>query len=264
MGPSITLGCTGSQTGVRSDLHLLTAWWESTHSPLGSQTTACLPTAPHPQLASGIQAGLGSSQPAFPPLWSQTAAVANPTCGTCKVASCRLWAVELELPCNYDLVPPWEAPVLFCGLPQLYHTSPLRLSSWQSLPVLSLDSDLQSLSLSAQPLPALEGMQTSISGWAAKARLSFHPCVEFSQYCLIHTCCCTLLWDSKVPPPPPMRGFPGVWKLSLLHSSLPEVWVPSQILCISLFFLIAFALLPYVEISLLFWKVFFHCSIGIL
>lgn len=34
--PSIVLVCTGSQKGVRSDLHLLTAWRDSTHSPLGS------------------------------------------------------------------------------------------------------------------------------------------------------------------------------------------------------------------------------------
>ena len=144
-------------------------------------------------------------------------------------------------------------PRLFCGLPQLYHTSPLRLSSRQPLPVLSLGSDLQSLSLSSQPLPALEGMQTSVSGWAVA--ISFHPCVEFSQDCLSHTYCCTLLWGSKVPPAPAREGFSGCVE-TFPPSQLPPRGEGFKLNPLYLsFFLISFALPHYVEISLPVWKV---------
>ena len=110
--PSIVLVCTGSQKGVRSDLHLLTAWRDSTHSPLGSQTTVLSLHHPHPSLASGTQAGLGSSRTAFLPLWSQTVAMAHPTCGTCKgciMLSVSLWSQSF--PAKNDLLPPWEAQI---------------------------------------------------------------------------------------------------------------------------------------------------------
>ena len=153
-------------------------------------------------------------------------------------------------------------PRFFCGLPQLYHTSPLRLSSWQSLPVLSLESDLQSLSLSFQPLSALEGMQTSVSDW--EVVVSFHPCVEFSQHCLPHTCCCSLLWGSKVPPVPAHEGFSGCVETFPSSQFSPRgVCSKPNPLYLS-FFLISFALPHYVEISLPFWKAFCHHSIGVL
>ena len=148
-------------------------------------------------------------------------------------------------------------PRFFCELPQLYHPSPLSLSSWQSLPVLSLGSDLQSLSLSSQPLPALEDRQTSVSGWAVV--ISFHPCVEFSQYCPPHTCCCTLLWGSKVPPAPTHERFSRCVE-TFPPSQLPPWGVGSKPNPLyRSFFLIYFALPPYAEISLPFWKVFCHC-----
>ena len=55
----------------------------------------------------------------------------------------------------------------FPGLPpsQLWHTSPLQAVFTQPTPILSLGSDLQSLSLSSQPPPALAAEQTSLSGW---------------------------------------------------------------------------------------------------
>ena len=43
------------------------------------------------------------------------------------------------------------------------------------------------------------------------------------------------------PPSPPVKGLPSVWKLFLLHSSLPEVQVPSLFFCLCSFFF----LLPY-------------------
>ena len=43
------------------------------------------------------------------------------------------------------------------------------------------------------------------------------------------------------PPSLPAKGLPSVWKLFLLHSSLPEVQVPSLFFCLCFFFF----LLPY-------------------
>ena len=101
--------CPCSQLGGRPHAHL----WSHRPQP-------CLPTALHPPLASGTQAGLGSSQPAFPPLRSQTAAVAHPTCGTCKgciLLSVCLWSWSFPVIMISRL---HGRPRLFCGLPQLY------------------------------------------------------------------------------------------------------------------------------------------------
>ena len=66
-------------------------------------------------------------------------------------------------------------------------------------------------------------------------------------------------------PPSLVKGLPSVWKLFLLHSSLPEVQVPSLFFCV-FFFLFSFALPRYVWIFLPFWKsvVFCQCSVGVL
>ena len=51
-------------------------------------------------------------------------------------------------------------------------------------------------------------------------------------------------WLRSFHPPPlslPVKGLPSVWKLFLLHSSLPEVQVPSLFFCLCFFFF----LLPY-------------------
>ena len=51
------------------------------------------------------------------------------------------------------------------------------------------------------------------------------------------------LCSFRPPPPPslPLKGLPRVWKPFLLHSSLPEVQVPSLFFCLCFFFF----LLPY-------------------
>ena len=119
------LGCTGSQKGVCSDLHLLTAWWESTGSPPGSQTTALSPH--HPPSTTNLW---HTSWP-----WKQLASIPTSVVTDWSRGSSHLWhlqrlhlavceLVELELPCDNDLLPPWEAQVFFCGLPQLYHIAP--------------------------------------------------------------------------------------------------------------------------------------------
>ena len=74
-------------------------------------------------------------------------------------------------------------PMALPGLPQLCCTSPLRWSSWLSTPVLSLTSDLQSLSLRSQSPSTPNGMQTIISGYRVLVSIDF--CVEFSILCLL-------------------------------------------------------------------------------
>lgn len=55
-------------------------------------------------------------------------------------------------------------PRLFPWLPQLCSTSPLRLSSWQATPVLSLGSDLWNLSPGTKPPPALCAWRLKLVG----------------------------------------------------------------------------------------------------
>ena len=59
-----------------------------------------------------------------------------------------------------------------------------------------------------------------------------------------------------------------MWKLFLLHSSLPEAWVPSRFPCLSVFFFFpSFSQPGCVEISLPFFgnlKVFCQHAVGVL
>ena len=71
-------------------------------------------------------------------------------------------------------------------------------------------------------------------------------CAGISPLCPLHACCCALLRGSEAsspahPPSLPVMGLPSVWKLFLLHSSLPEGQVPSLFFCLCFFFF----LLPY-------------------
>ena len=71
-------------------------------------------------------------------------------------------------------------------------------------------------------------------------------CAGISLLCPLHPCGCALLRGSEASPlchpqSPPAKGLPSVWKLFLLHSSLPLVRVPSLFFCLCYFFF----LLPY-------------------
>ena len=111
-------------------------------------------------------------------------------------------------------------------------------------PVLSLGSDLRSPSLSSQPLPTWR-----VSRQASRAGECWSVLVLCAGICLLcppHPCCCALLRGSEAsllcrPQSPPVKGLPSVWKLFLLHSSLPLVQVPSLFFCFCFFFF----LLPY-------------------
>ena len=94
--------------------------------------------------------------------------------------------------------------------------------------------------------PSLHPLQR----WADKPlRLVSAGWHRSSPLCPLHPCCCALLCGFKASPSaqpahplyPPVKGLPSVWKLFLLHSSLPEVQVPSLFFCVCFFFF----LLPY-------------------
>ena len=56
----------------------------------------------------------------------------------------------------------------------------------------------------------------------------------------------------KLPTDPLVRGFPGVWKLLLLHDSLPRMGLCPSLFCLS-FYLLYFVLPPFEDNGLRFW-----------
>ena len=114
----------------------------------------------------------------------------------------------------------------------------------QPTPVLSLGSELRNVNLSSQPSPTGAGEQTSLSGWWVL--VSTDPlCGNFSALPSPPLLLCSPPWLRSFPVVhpsfPPVKGLPSVWKLFLLHSSLPEVQVPSLFFCLCF----SFFLLPY-------------------
>ena len=108
-------------------------------------------------------------------------------------------------------------------------------------PVLSLGSDLRSSSLSSQPRPPRRvSRQASRAGecWSAPIL-----CAGISPLCPPHPCDCALLRGSEASPrhpsSPPGKRLPSVWKLFLLHSSLPEVQ-RTLFFCLCFFFILLF------------------------
>ena len=141
----------------------------------------------------------------------------------------------------------------------------------QPPPVLSLGSDLWSLSLSSQPPPDSEVEQTSLSGWWVLVgtdplcgNLSALP----SAPLLLHSPPWLRSFPPAHPPFPLVKELPSVWKPFLLHSSLPEVQVcPYSFVSVFSFF---FCPAQVRGKFLAFWEVwgllqaFSRCSIGVL
>ena len=109
----------------------------------------------------------------------------------------------------------------------------------QPTPVLSWDltSEARASAPSLHPLQRVSRQASQAGeGWSALIL-----CVGISLLWPLHPCCCALLHGSKASPPahtpsPPVKGLPNVWKLSLLHSSLPEVLVSPLFFCLCFFF----------------------------
>ena len=124
----------------------------------------------------------------------------------------------------------------------------------QPTPVFSLRSDLWSRSLSSQPLPTPVGEQTNLSAcWVLVGTnpLCGNLSSLLSALLLLHSP--QWLWSfPRSPLSLPVKGLPSVWKIFLLHSSLPEV----QVLSLFFFLCFLFFLLPYPGM----WRV--SCLLG--
>ena len=121
--------------------------------------------------------------------------------------------------------------------------APFRLSSHnqpQSSP-----SCLTSEARASAPSPRLPRRVSRQASQAGECWSAPILCAGISLLCPLHPCCYALLHGSEAslppPPSPPVKGLPSVWKLFLLHSSLPEVQVLSLFFCLCFFFF----LLPY-------------------
>ena len=127
-GFSAVPGCIGSREDVASDLCFLTAWWQqgqTSHPSMRLETAATAHTT--------SRSHVGSALPSVS-AWSwKLLGWYNPLLSHPKtIISCL-----------------FGKPRLFPGLPHLCPISPFRLSSWQSIPVLSLGSDLRSVNLNS-------------------------------------------------------------------------------------------------------------------
>ena len=116
--------------------------------------------------------------------------------------------------------------------------APFRLCSCsqpQSSPW-DLTSDARASAPSPDP-PWWVSRQASPAGECWSAQIL---CVGISPLCPLYPCCCALLRGSEASHLPPLvsasEGATSVWKLFLLHSSLPVVQVPSLFFCLWFFF----------------------------
>ena len=147
--------------------------------------------------------------------------------------------LSLPTPKQCSLASPAGPDFFLDSLPASCGTLALFSCLHTATPVLSLGSDLWSLSLSSQTPPALAGQQRSVSGWWVLVstdplyrNLSAWP----SAPLLLHSPPWLWSFHPAHHPSPPVKGLPSVWKLFFLHSSLPEVQVPSLFFCLCFFF----------------------------
>ena len=134
-------------------------------------------------------------------------------------------------------------------IPQFGFLSPVssfRLPSGHSGPVLTLSNAARASLFSPGLLVAyLSVWATSPLGVAVRyVTCGFYLSI-FSSWL-----CCPLRFQNS--PDPPVRGFPGVWKVLLFHTSLPGVGLSPWPFCLS-FYLLYFVLLPFEDNGLPFW-----------
>ena len=106
--------------------------------------------------------------------------------------------------------------------------------------------DLTSESRASAPSPHQPRRVSRQASRAGECWSALILCAGISLLCPLHTCGCALFCGSEASPlchpqSLPMKELPSLWKLFLLHSSLPLVQVPSLFFCLCFFFF----LLPY-------------------
>ena len=116
--------------------------------------------------------------------------------------------------------------------------APFRLSSRSQPQSSPWDPTSEARAKAPRPhLPQRVSRQASQGGECWSALIL---CAGISPLCPLHPCCCALLHGSEASPCHPLslpvKGLPSVWKLFLLHRSLPEVQVPFLFFCLCFFF----------------------------
>ena len=101
---------------------------------------------------------------------------------------------------------------------------------------------LTSEARASAPSPKPPWQMSRQASQAGKCWSALILCAGISPLCPPHPRCCALLRVSEASPlppatlSPPVKGLLSVWKLILLHSSLPVVQVPSLFFCLCFFF----------------------------
>ena len=168
-----------------------------------------------------------------PRWWSQLAPISGARLGDAlnPLSSCTLKQWSLASLAGPDFFP--DSLPASCGA-----LAPFRLRS-SSQPQ-SSPWRLTSETGASAPSPHLPWLVSRQASQAGECWSALILCAGISLLCPLHPCCCALLCGSEAYPRhtpfPPVKGFPSVWKLFLLHSSLPEVQVPSLFFCLCFFF----------------------------
>lgn len=159
--------------------------------------------------------------------------------------------------CKHAVLVPSSNVLLTLLKPQAFPWTPSAMCILASAYLHGCQPQSSPCGLSLKPEPQLPapthqwGHANSFS--AGKCLSATISAVNSLHFCLPSTCFSIPLrfWSFLLSSP--MRGFPSVWKLFLLHVSLfePLVSISNPL---SLYFPISFALPHSVEISLLFWK----------
>ena len=181
-----------------------------------------------------------------------------------------LWIPSPRAPRNYGLLPQAVPDFFRDSLPASCGAlAPFRLCSCsqpQSSPW-DLTSEARASAPRHHP-PHQVSRQASQAGECWLAPLSVRESLHFALYTLVAALSSVALkLHPHHPLSPPVKGFPSVWKLFLLHSSLPEAQVLSLFFCLCFFFF----LLPHQGTweFLAFWEVwgllpeFSRCSAGV-
>ena len=133
----------------------------------------------------------------------------------------------------------WDSLLATCGT-----LAPFRLCSRSQPQSSPWDPTSEAQASASSPCP-LQRVSRQASR-AGECWLAPILCAGISTLCPPHPCGCALLSGSEASPfchpqSLPAKGLPSVWKLFLLHSSLPLVQVASLFFCLCYFFF----LLPY-------------------
>ena len=138
---------------------------------------------------------------------------------SCLLGSSRLFPASLPASCGT------LAPFRLCSRSQP------QSSPW----------DLTSEARASTPSPHPPRRVSRPSSQAGECWLAPVLCAGICLLCPLQPCCCAVLRGCKASPhshptSPPVKELPSVWKLFLLHSSLPLVQVPSLFFYLCFFF----------------------------